>query len=64
MRKQLGLVLAAILGVLMMGGDVLGQVVIFTNPITGTDPGLINPYTTGQVITVDGGLTLRRDHLA
>ena len=51
MRKQLGLVLAAILGVLMMGGDVLGQVVIFTNPITGTDPGLINPYTTGQVIS-------------
>ncbi len=35
--------------------EALGQS-IFTNPITGTSPGLTSPYTTGQI--VDGNITV------
>lgn len=30
---------------------------IFTNPITGTNPGLTNPYTTGQVVAANMTVT-------
>lgn len=53
MRNQLGLVLAAMVGVLVMGGKVWGQVTVFTNPITDTNPNTANPYSTNQVLSAN-----------
>lgn len=50
LRKYTGLFL--LLGMLMNGGDVVGQV-IASNPITGINPNTANPYTTGQTVAAN-----------
>ncbi|MGL4420508.1 MAG: hypothetical protein ACRCZF_07580, partial [Gemmataceae bacterium] len=46
--------LLATLGVFLLSAmPVLGQVTIFNNPITGTNPNLANPYATGQVLNAN-----------
>lgn len=57
MRKQLGLILVAMVGVLAMGGEVLGQVSIFANPITDGNPSLANPFTLGQTLSSNLSVT-------
>ncbi len=47
MKNSLQLIVTILM--MIVAGSVMGQS-IFTNPITGTNPNLSNPYTTGQVV--------------
>jgi hypothetical protein len=53
---RVSLLKAGLLAGLLLVGTCISAQSIWTNPITGTDPGLTSPYSTGQ--TVDANLTV------